>query len=135
MNKHEQMMARIDKHGRDLLTIFPGATEQDPVKLCKKLRRLEGQAAAVALRMCNGPEFSREDEPDESLDAILAKVDALLGFRAAGVPVFVNRDPRGYALKIGDEWMHTQERTVNGLRLHRDFGGYGILAPDLTEAR
>jgi hypothetical protein len=130
VNKHEQMMERIEKHGRDLLAIFPGATEQDPVKLCKKLRRLEGQAAAVALRMCNGPEFTREDEPDELLDAILAKVDALLAFNAAGVPAFINRDPRGYALKIHDEWMVSHSGV-----LHRDWGGYGIIAPDLTEAQ
>jgi hypothetical protein len=45
------------------------------------------------------------------------------------VPVIINRDPRGYALKIGDDWMSAHHTS----RLHRDMGGYGILAPDLTE--
>ena len=43
------------------------------------------------------------------------------------VPVFINRDPRGYALKIDDVWMHNKQP-----RLFRDFGGYGILAPEIT---
>ena len=43
------------------------------------------------------------------------------------VAVFVNQDPRGYALKIDDEYMR-----AHGLDLHRDMGGFGILAPDLT---
>lgn len=136
--KHARMMERIETHGRNLLAIFPQAKEPDPVKLCKKLRRLEAQAAAIGLRMCNGPEFEREEEPDELCEAILAKVDALLGFTAAGVPVFVNRDPRGYALKIEDEWMSEAKGRdefydTPARRLHRDWGGYGILAPDLTE--
>lgn len=45
------------------------------------------------------------------------------------VPVFVNLDPRGYALKINDEWMR-----ANSVTLHSDWGGYGIIAPDLTDS-
>jgi hypothetical protein len=44
------------------------------------------------------------------------------------VPVFVNGDPRGYALKIQDEYV-----SENSLDIHRDMGGYGILAPDLSD--
>jgi len=36
-------------------------------------------------------------------------------------------DPRGYALKLDDEWTR-----ANAPHIHRDWGGYGILAPDLT---
>jgi hypothetical protein len=43
------------------------------------------------------------------------------------VAVFVNQDPRGYALKIDDEYMR-----AHSLDLERDGGEYGILAPDLT---
>jgi hypothetical protein len=43
-------------------------------------------------------------------------------------PIFFNRDPRGYALKIPSEWMHAHPE----VSLHRDWGGYGILAPDLS---
>jgi len=33
---------------------------------------------------------------------------------------------RGYALKIDDEF-------VKGKQIHRDMGGYGILAPEINE--
>lgn len=128
------MYDRIRQHGENLLAIFPRAKVRDPVTLCKRLRRLEAQAAAVALRMCNGPEFPEPDEPDKLLDVVLAKVNELLG-NGGSIPVTVNRDPRGYALKIESEWLHNR-RNYGGFPagFHRDMGGYGIIAPDLTEA-
>lgn len=42
--------------------------------------------------------------------------------------VFVNLDPRGYALKIDDEYMR-----AHNLKLHTDMGGYGILAPEINQ--
>lgn len=171
ITKREQMYARIREHGENLLTIFPNATDRDPVSLCKKLRRLEGQAESLAARNCNGPEFPETgpDSYESRTDAILAKVNALLGNineyqpktgakcgcrrgiqrdncpacegtgyaidfaairnRKPLVPVFLNGDPRGYALKIESDWMRERLK----LRLHTDWGGYGILAPDLRE--
>ena len=119
--------AAVIKHGENLLKVFPLATVKDPVKLCRKLRRLESRGAALGLRMCNGPEYP-EGEEDKITENILAKVDTLLNFKASGVPVFVNRDPRGYALKIDDKWLQEHKPA-----LYSDWGGYGIIAPDLTE--
>ena len=119
--------AAVMKHGEQLRAIFPAARGSDPVELCRKLRRLERRGEALGLRLCNGPEFA-EGEADAEGAAILAKVDSLLDFQRAGVPVILNRDPRGYALKIEDEYMR-----ANWLRLYSDFGGYGIIAPDLSE--
>ena len=137
-NKRAAMLERIEKHGRQLLAIFPKAVVQNPVKLCKHLRLLESSAAAVGLRMCNGPEYP-EGVADKLTDGILTQVNTLLGNRhidqlgtygnAELVPIFVNRDPRGYALKIEDEWMRAHRDT----NLHSDWGGYGIIAPDLSE--
>ena len=157
----------IERHGLQLLAIFPNATDKDPVSLCRKLRRLEGQAAAVGLRLCNGPEYA-EGQADALTDGILRKANALLGnvneyqpktgakcgckrgiqrdncpacegtgfvidFRAIRqrrqlVPVFINRDPRGHALKIDDTYMRE-----HSLHLVTDWGGYGILAPEINE--
>lgn len=111
----------IEKHGRKLLVIFPHATERDPVKLCKKLRRLEETAHKFAERLCNGPEFGSEEEQDAVKTHILDKVYDLLG---DGPPVFLNQDPRGYALKIRDEH-------ARGLDIYKDWGGYGIIAPEI----
>lgn len=129
--KKERLHEAIEKHGRQLLAIFPMATEQDPIELCRRLRRLESKGAALGLRLCNGPEFADEDEADRIGDAILAQVDKILRYTESKVPVFLNRDPRGYALKINDAWMSKNL----GKRLQRDWGGYGIIAPDLSENR
>jgi hypothetical protein len=170
MNATERrtMYEQIEQHGNNLLAIFPRATERDPVELCKKLRALERRAAAVALRLCNGPEY-REGEADKICDQILKLVNTLLGnareyqpktgakcscrrgverdncptcegtgfvidfaaLRVAKdskqVPMFINRDPRGYSLKIDDEYCREHK-----LNIHQDWGGYGIIAPDFT---
>jgi hypothetical protein len=127
MNKRDRMLKRIEKHGQDLLALFPDAKEQNPDKLCRKLRRLEHKATEITTSYCNGTYNAGEDLEllDIALDDILGKVRKLLGLteeKAAEHQLFINRDPRGYALKIG----------LAGSRLHRDWGGYGILAPDLT---
>jgi len=132
-------MNRIAEHGRRLLAIFPNATEQDPVKLCKKLRHFEAEGQAIGVRLCNGPEwidkYGHADPAgaDRECTLVLRKVYKLLtgsflaGHDGRSVPIFLNRDPRGYALKIRDDWMR-----ANNVQLERDWGGYGIIAPEIT---
>ena len=164
----------IRAHGENLLAIFPNAVERDPVALCKKLRRLESKASRITTDYCNGDFDAGEngEKLDAALDAIMAKVNALLGNvheyqpktgarctcrpgiardncaacegtgwkidfaairnRPALVPVFINRDPRGYALKIESDWMETYARKAGGDRITQDWGGYGIIAPEIT---
>ncbi len=118
------LRSKITSHGTKLLAMFPHATEADPVKLCKALRRIESAAASVSLRACNtGPSVTDKEDA-----AILNRVDKLLNFRMDGVPVIFNKDPRGYALKIDDAWM--RKHSVNNLE--QDWGGYGLIAPDFT---
>ena len=172
MNKKIRQYEQIKAHGENLLHLFPNATEKDPIALCKKLRRLETAAQAIALRLCNGPEYAGGyEEVDALTDAILAKVNALLGNvheyqpktgarctcrpgiardncaacegtgrkidfaairnRPALVPIFINRDPRGYALKIKSEYM-AGAGWIAQWALMRDWGGYGIIAPEIT---
>jgi len=126
-SKHALMYERIRRHGEQLQAIFPDAAETDPVLLCKKLRILEGKAGRAAVDYCNGD--TTMEQWEQFTEKMLDKVDNLLQFRKTGTPVFVNGDPRGYALKIKSEWMHETRA-----QLHRDWGGYGIIAPDLTEA-
>jgi len=128
--------AAVRNHGETVKALFGLAADVDPIDLCRKLRRLERDGEALGLTLCNGPEIGYE-EADRRTDKILAKLDELLGFKAAGVPVFVNLDPRGYALKIDEKWMREKGGAIqaNGRRIHTDWGGYGIISPDLTEAR
>lgn len=128
--KKQRQYNQIEAHGKNLLAIFPRATERDPVALCKKLRRLESKASRITTDYCNGDFDAGEngEKLDAALDAILAKVNAILENTGKNpVPVFINRDPRGYALKIREIWM----RNYSG-NLHRDWGEYGIIAPEIT---
>lgn len=127
MDKRERMYERIRKHGEDLLLIFPHAAPRDPVALCKRLRQIEVKAHAHALRLCDGPEYAG-GEAEAISKKLLHKVHTVLQFARDSVPVFVNQDPRGYALKIESEW--TDE---NAPRMYKDWGGYGIIAPNLSE--
>ena len=120
------MYQEIERHGNNLNAIFN--TGIDPVKLCKKLRTLELKAHSLCEIECNTGE-----DKDVELSAILTKVKAILFpdtfksnpelFKA----VFINGDPRGYALKIRSEYV-----AKNNLTIYRDWGGYGIICPDFT---
>ena len=136
--KKQRQYEQIKAHGENLLHLFPNATERDPIALCKKLRRLEAKASRITTDYCNGDFDAGEngEKLDAALSAILAKVNATLGnpgsvgIRLGGrpnVPVFINRDPRGYALKIDDVWIHNKQA-----RIYSDWGGYGIIAPEIT---
>jgi hypothetical protein len=129
MNKETEQAIR--EHGQNLLAIFPNAAEGDPIRLCKKLRRLEREAHDQAERWCNGTNEYDEAEHERRIDAILGRVNVLLGNTGAkAVSVFVNTDPRGCALKIERDWMVGRP----ALSLRRDWGNYGLIAPDLTQA-
>jgi hypothetical protein len=115
----------VRKHGEQLLVIFPNATERDPVALCRKLRRIETVAHKLAEDCCNW--LSMESHEYEARHTkILNRLVDVLG-SVSSPEVFINLDPRGYALKIDDEIMRAGK-----FKLHTDWGGYGIIAPDLT---
>ena len=118
----EKMYQDIEQHGTNLLGIFPNCKEQSGVKLCKKLRRYENKAALIALNLCNGDASIDEQLPE--LDSIKAKVINLLGTPAEST-VFLNLDPRGYSLKLTSEFSADKN-------IMRDWGGFGIIAPDFT---
>ena len=125
----------VRRHGENLLAIFPHATEKNPVRLCRALHRWESRGATLALRLCNGPAFPTEDQQERTVQTILKAVNTLLGNEC--VPIFVNLDPRGCALKIDDEWLrdqcqHNQYSLGDAFRaLHKDWGGYGIICPEI----
>lgn len=118
------MYKAIHQHGLDLLAIFPDAIEKDPVKLCKKLFSLEVKAHKLAENWCNG--YIQTDDIDRTIQPIMSKVEKILGISATDAGIFFNGDCRGYALKVKSD-------KTKGTNLYRDFGGYGIIAPDFGE--
>jgi hypothetical protein len=122
--KKDRMYVQIERHGNNLNKIFK--TGMDPVALCKKLFSLETKMRRATVADNNGDiEWSEYDKIEKE---ILAKVDKILGYKVKKIPVFVNSDARGYALKIKDDWLRK-----NDITLYTDMGGYGILAPDFRE--
>lgn len=130
-------ISAIEAHGKVLQEIFPRSRGLDPLELMQKLRRLEVRGHALGIRHCNGPAF-KPGEYEKLENCILARVDQLLG--CSKVPVFLNDDPRGYALKVDSKLtqaINDKRRKSKKQRasLHQDFGGYGIICPDFTEVR
>ncbi len=120
--EREQMYQDIEQHGKNLNAIFN--TGLDPVALCKKLHKLENMAHRLTTELCNGLSELDTQYAETEIELIKNQVNIILnnpeGF-------FVNRDPRGYALKINDQYIRD-----NNLTIYRDYGGYGIIAPDFT---
>ena len=119
MNKRDRMKEQVLQHGFDLQRIF-NITDIGPAELAKKVHRLEVKAHRLAEEDCN-----TGNTPDDWDDKILTSLDKIINFRVQNIPVFVNGDPRGYALKIDDKYVRD-----HNLDIHRDWGGYGILAPE-----
>jgi hypothetical protein len=130
--KKERMYQAIEKHGANLNSIFN--TAFDNVTLCKRLHSLEVKLHKFAEDYCNG--VMTEENYDIEENVIAKKVAKILGRKvstADGVPtypLYFNRDPRGYSLKLDDEYVRD-----NNLDIHKDWGGYGILAPDFSETK
>lgn len=116
-------ISRERRHGLALQKIFPATKGMDPEELVASLAKVEKAAHKLAEDECNRP------LPDGYVERrsaeILGWLDSILAFKAAKVPVFLNGDPRGYALKIQDGYVRARK-----LDIERDWGGYGILAPE-----
>ena len=95
----------------------------DSIKLCKMLFRLENKAHQLATDFCNGD--IDQLEWDTKANKILTKVESILKDKKN---LLLNGDARGYALKIDDKYIRK-----NNLTIYRDWGGYGIIAPDFRE--
>lgn len=113
---------RIWRHGKQLNEIFK--TDVAPIELCKKLHRIETEAHRKATDYCNGDIST--DEWEQYTEKALSRIDKILNFSKKEIPVFINGDARGYALKIRDEYIRE-----NRITIHQDWGGYGILAPEI----
>jgi hypothetical protein len=119
----QEMREQILRHGENLIKIFD-LNNVEPVKLCKQLRFFELKANEIAIDWCNGENGVDSDSIDSFTAPILAKVKKLLGSK---YPIQFNGDARGYSLKISEKIVRE-----NNLDIYKDWGGYGIIAPDFN---
>lgn len=129
--KRERMFKNIQQHGENLNKIFN--TGLEPYKLCSKLNSLEKRAHKLTTDYCNGENGINSYEVFERkcLPIMAAVRKALFPKGMTNTPldwcIFINGDARGYALKISDKYVRE-----NNIDIHKDWGGYGIIAPDFS---
>lgn len=126
MNARQRMNEQIRQHGENLQGVFN--LKMDADKLARKIHSLEVKAHKLATDYCNGENNVTTENWESLSDAILDKLDKITNYKAQGIPIFVNGDARGYALKIDEPWV--KGYTSVGGRIYTDWGGYGILAPE-----
>lgn len=90
-------------------------------RLCTLERTLHRHAElACSVPLSDTQERHHERKSDQAIEEIETMMPKLAG------KVFVNGDPRGWALKIDD----AHKDLINDSRIARDWGGYGLLSPD-----
>ena len=125
--KKQKLYELITIDGERVKKFFNMPASTDPITLCKQLRRLEVKAQQVQDVHAQGEyELSAIKEA-----GIMCKLKNLLMPDSTpeeflNKKIFLNTDQRGYALKISDE-------VVKGHEFYRDWGDFGIIAPDLRE--
>ena len=105
---------------RHLKTIskLAGTDHPYPFDVWGKLRRIEVKLHRITTDECNGD--IDPDKADEMCEKLLNEARTLLPNART---LFVNGDPRGYALKLKD-----YEAKQRGI--YQDWGGYGIICPE-----
>jgi len=128
MNRKELRAERLARHYNNLASLFTlcgGKAKDGKVytgrQLSLELWRLEKQANKGATDWANGHinEMQAEAISNTVENRVRNLFPNLEGF-------FCNGDPRGYALKIRTETMKAK-----GYPLTTDWGGFGILSPEI----
>jgi hypothetical protein len=123
-NERKKMYENIVCHGENLRKIFHFSGDVVPV--CKKLLTLENKANKLMVDFCNGfLDVNTLDYATEKVYNTLLRILSLSHSSPLAKELIINRDARGYTLKIAESFIRE-----NRFIIYRDFGGYGILAPD-----
>lgn len=129
LTKKERRQDKLAHHYKVLekLALLCGVSNPNGKKLSAKLFLIEQIAHAKATDYCNGV-ISTEAWCEIYHDQYADQVQALFNNNLQGLKI--NSDCRGYALKINDAITRTLYKDCG---LHTDWGGYGILSPEINE--
>jgi hypothetical protein len=122
MTKKHIAAARL-RHHAALKRLASRKCKLTGLQIGRRLRRLEAEATRITTDLCNGT--VDQELADAMFDAIEIKVATVFGRAPKGF--FLNRDPRGYACKLDPD------HTVIPDGMHKDWGGYGILAAEIND--
>lgn len=103
------------------LSIIIGVPMDEIKVVYKQLKDLEHKGHHAATQYCNG----EIENIDDTLDLIKTRLKTLIKNNEVLKNIHLNTDPRGYFLKINDEFMRAKN-----LNLEKDWGGYGIVCPN-----
>lgn len=128
MNKKEKRMENLKRHYATLekLSEFLGK-KQDGKKLSLKLWALEKRGNRAATDYCNGEMGMNSTKWEFEKKHLITEVEKAFGAPVVGL--IINGDARGHTLKIDDEKVRNFYPSEIGL--YRDWGGYGILSPEI----
>jgi len=116
-----QQVPQVNRHIENLQKLTNLGTF-DTLDVLENLYRLETKATRLTTALCNGE--GDEERHNKQLESIKKKVLALLPALNEN-DFYLNTDPRGYALKV-------KENKAKEIDLYRDWGSYGILAPEFN---
>lgn len=108
-------------HMRALESLATNLRHNPGEKIYQNLRRIEKRLAYHTEAACNTQVGA--DYLPTAIQIYTEQVREVLGTLPTGF--FINTDPRGYALKLDNDKVPA---AIEGL--HRDMGGYYILAPE-----
>ncbi len=113
------------RHVCNLQTLAGVDSYHAALEIYRKLHRIEARCNRVFTDECNGTSKLTEEQEEKRDAKILNQVEELVpGCKT----IFLNGDPRGYALKIKES--EVRELREKGISIYTDWGGYGILAPE-----
>ena len=128
MTIKERFHEELNRHYKSLeLLGFPNGK-----KASVKLLALEREAHKIATDQCNGDgklSGLTEQQQERTIETILTKIQDM---NPSLKGLFFNGDARGYSLKLKDSVMR---EIYNNTGLQQDWGGYGLLAPEITGRR
>lgn len=131
--KHYETCERLGK--------FLGMEKPDGKKISVALFKLEREAHNAATAQCNGETYggqpfrSHYERPCgmSEWEDFCATVEVRIFGVLVRIPdaFFFNKDPHGYALKIDNETTEGKS-LIESVGLEIDWGGYGILSPEIN---
>lgn len=148
LNRRERKAAELLEHYArcEALARHLGALPESKIdgkRISSQLFRVEREAHQAMEHICSYPEpffsplFKREWDFNGADENLVDEFKAIIAERVAATlgklppAFFVNGDPRGYALKIDND-KPEGKALIEAVKLHTDWGGYGILSPEIT---